>query len=72
MGIELIDERLCDGCAVCIDSCPMDVLRMDQAKDKAYIAYPGDCQCCFLCETDCHTDAIYVSFRRMKETPFPW
>ena len=36
-------EALCDGCGVCVDSCPTDVLRMDAASGKAVVAYPRDC-----------------------------
>lgn len=61
MGIERIDEDLCNGCGVCIESCPMDVIRLDERKEKAHIKYLGDCTVCFLCEMDCPMDAIYVS-----------
>lgn len=60
MTIKTIDRNLCDGCEVCIDSCPVDVLRMD-AEHKAIVAYPNDCMSCFLCEADCPPKAIYVS-----------
>jgi NADPH-dependent glutamate synthase beta subunit-like oxidoreductase len=29
MSIEKIDTALCNGCKICVDSCPMDVIRMD-------------------------------------------
>jgi NAD-dependent dihydropyrimidine dehydrogenase PreA subunit len=53
----LIDRPVCIGCAVCVDSCPTDVLRMDRM-DKATVVYPDDCQACFLCIFDCPVDAI--------------
>ena len=58
-----IDEVACTGCGVCVESCPTDVIRMDQQKGKATIVYPADCQVCFLCEFDCPVDAILVSSR---------
>ena len=29
MAIDEIDPELCNGCGVCVNSCPMDVIRMD-------------------------------------------
>ena len=70
MTIERINEGLCNGCGICIDSCSTDVLRMGE-KDhpgpddgwKAKIIYPNDCHSCGLCALDCPVDAIYVSYR---------
>ncbi len=72
MGIKTIDEDLCNGCAVCIDSCPMDVIRFDKKKEKAYPAYPGDCTTCYLCEMDCAVEAIYVSPEATRPIVLPW
>lgn len=66
--IDTIDLNLCDGCNVCIESCPTDVIRLlDVCKEgekdtwKAVIMYPNDCHSCRLCAIDCHVDAIRVS-----------
>jgi len=59
MAIEKIDADLCVGCGECVLSCPMDVIRMDEAKEKAIIAYPEDCMYCGFCK-DCPVDAITV------------
>jgi NAD-dependent dihydropyrimidine dehydrogenase PreA subunit len=61
MSIEQIDSDLCNGCVICIDSCPMDVIRMDEISKKAVIKYPEDCMVCFQCEINCPENAIYVS-----------
>lgn len=53
----LIEKPVCNGCGVCVDSCPTDVLRLDSG-GKATAAYPQDCQACFLCIIDCPVDAI--------------
>ena len=58
MGIRHIDVRLCNGCNICVDICPLDVLRLDGITRKAYIAYLRDCQSCFLCQSECPQDAI--------------
>ena len=57
-----IDLDLCDGCGICIDSCPTDVLRLDSAAEKVTVAYADDCQACYLCQDDCPQKAIVVSF----------
>lgn len=58
MSVQLeIAAPVCTGCAVCIDSCPTDVLRMNAA-GKAYAAFIEDCQSCFLCVIDCSVEAI--------------
>jgi NAD-dependent dihydropyrimidine dehydrogenase PreA subunit len=61
MSIEKIDTDLCIGCGLCVDSCPMDVIRIDDVKEKAVITYPEECMLCLFCERDCPQHAIYVS-----------
>ena len=61
MVIERIDQELCTGCGICVNTCSLDVIRMDEKKKKAVIKYPADCMCCDYCELDCPVNAIYVS-----------
>lgn len=72
MAIERIDEDLCNGCMICVDSCPMDVIRMEEDKNRAVIKYRIDCITCFSCEMDCPTNAIYVGPERAIQPPSPW
>jgi NAD-dependent dihydropyrimidine dehydrogenase PreA subunit len=51
--------RVDKGCPV-VDSCHMDAIRLDE-KGLPYIAYPKDCDSCFLCEIDCPNGAVTVS-----------
>jgi len=61
MSVERIDEDACTGCGTCVDSCSMDVIRLDDERQKAVICYPEECTLCALCELDCPQHAIYVS-----------
>ena len=60
MSIKNISKALCTGCGICLDSCPTDVIRLS-GEQRAVIAYPDDCQTCFLCEEDCPENAIEVA-----------
>jgi ferredoxin len=75
--IESIDETTCDGCNVCIDSCPTGVIRLVEGDEpwattkwRAKIIYPNDCHSCRLCAIDCHVDAIVVSHALVIPDPF--
>jgi ferredoxin len=72
MGIRRIDRQLCIGCGKCVEHCPTDVLRMDKATKRPYIAYLRDCQSCFLCERDCPVGALWVTPIRERRIPLPW
>jgi NAD-dependent dihydropyrimidine dehydrogenase PreA subunit len=72
MGIKNIDKELCDGCKVCVESCPMDVIRFNEDEQKAYPAYPSDCTVCYLCETDCPTGAITVTPDTVRKVILPY
>ena len=61
MAIQFVDGARCDGCGICVQGCPMDVLRMDAESGQAKITYLPDCQTCYVCEEDCPRDAIYVA-----------
>lgn len=41
MALKRIEESLCTGCRVCIESCPMDCIRFNEETGKAYPAFPG-------------------------------
>ena len=71
MPIEKIDTDLCTGCGICSDSCPLDVIYIDES-GKAYARYPLDCVACYSCEKDCPVKAIYVSPQRGRPVPHPW
>ncbi len=72
MSIERIDPELCSGCGTCVNSCPMDVIRMDEEGKKAIIKYPEDCMCCDYCEIDCPVNAVYVSPEKYAPLMVAW
>ena len=61
MSIGRIDPELCSGCGTCVDSCLVDVIRLDSETVQAIICYPEDCMCCYYCELECPEQAIYVA-----------
>ena len=48
------------GCTVCVDVCPLDVLRISELTGKAYMKY-DECWYCMPCEADCPTGAVSVN-----------
>jgi NAD-dependent dihydropyrimidine dehydrogenase PreA subunit len=59
----VVDDAKCiadKGCTVCVDVCPLDVLRISDATGKAYMAY-DECWYCMPCEADCPTGAVTVT-----------
>lgn len=72
MGIRKIDLDLCNGCRLCVEYCPMDVLRMDRERRKAMVQYIRDCQSCFLCEEVCPTQAISCLPVFERRIPLAW
>ena len=72
MSIEKIDQELCNGCGICVNSCPMDVIRMDEEKNKAIIKYQEDCMLCEFCVLDCPVEAIYVSSEKHAPLIVSW
>jgi len=72
MTIDRIDHDLCNSCRLCVLTCPVDVIRMDDDNVKAIIAYPDDCMLCGLCMVDCEHDAIFVGAERNPPLITSW
>ncbi|MEG1536809.1 MAG: ferredoxin family protein [Clostridiales bacterium] len=72
MTIKPIDTDKCTGCKICVNACPMDVIHFDAEIQKAYVKYVKECVCCFNCEEDCPTHAIYVYPSRYTQIPPAW
>jgi len=56
-----INLELCNGCGICVKSCPADVIRMDAESKKAIIRYPEDCSVCCWCYVECPEDAVIIT-----------
>lgn len=69
MGIKTIDLELCNGCGICMEDCPMDVLYIDD-RGKAFVKYARDCHECYLCEIYCPQKAIVVSTAATRKLHF--
>lgn len=72
MAIEKIDTKLCNGCGMCVQLCPTDVLRLDKKSRKAVITYPEDCQVCELCMVNCPAKAIVVTPQKSSPLIKSW
>ncbi len=49
---EIIDKDRCIGCGTSVQTCPMDIFRLDEASGQSKIIYPQDC---------CPKDSITIS-----------
>jgi glutamate synthase (NADPH/NADH) small chain len=52
--------KLCKGCNLCIESCPVDILSLDQ-KNKIVVNDVASCVFCGMCEMRCPDFAIWVN-----------
>ncbi|MBW1723324.1 MAG: ferredoxin family protein [Deltaproteobacteria bacterium] len=58
----VINEDMCVGCGTCEDSCPLDVIYMDEKEQRPYVKYPDECWHCGSCRQDCPEEAIEIRF----------
>lgn len=58
----LIDEKRCNGCAMCYNHCPGDLFVIDKKSKKAKLLYPDECWHCGVCRMDCPKNAIKIVF----------
>ncbi len=72
MVIENIDLKLCNGCGICMNSCPMDVIRIDKANKKAVIQYPEECMLCGQCRRFCPTNAVTIGKEKFQPLAVCW
>ncbi|MCL4519469.1 MAG: ferredoxin family protein [Thaumarchaeota archaeon] len=49
----VVNPKLCDGCTICVRSCPGDIIYFDRSTRLPVIKYPDECWHCGLCRIDC-------------------
>ncbi len=59
--LPIIDLQRCDGCSVCVVSCPVSAVQL--INGKARITVPERCTFCEICESYCPREAIGRPFR---------
>ncbi|MBS7641074.1 MAG: 4Fe-4S dicluster domain-containing protein [Candidatus Bathyarchaeia archaeon] len=59
---EWINVERCNGCGICVNLCPRDVIRLDESAKKAVVKYPEDCINCQFCQAYCPQKAINIKF----------
>ena len=73
MAIENINTETCIGCGTCVNTCPMDVLRMDPETGKSKIVYPDECQICRQCSNYCPVgDVITITDDKCERPMVGW
>lgn len=60
----IIDNNKCVRCGLCVQICPMDILRMKTTADEKYVevVYPEECWHCRACAIDCPQQAIKLRY----------
>jgi adenylylsulfate reductase subunit B len=58
----VFDASLCTGCGTCEDTCPLDVIYMDEQNGLSFAKYPEECWHCGSCRQECPVEAIQIRF----------
>jgi adenylylsulfate reductase subunit B len=57
-----IELKQCNGCGLCYDRCPQDVIAWDEDKDMPVVAYEEECWHCGICWMECPKRAIDIVY----------
>ena len=58
----VFDARLCTGCGTSEDTCPLDIIYMDEQNGLSFAKYPEECWHCGSCRQECPVEAIQIRF----------
>ncbi len=58
----IIELKKCQGCKLCDEHCPVDVIHFDEERKIPLVKYPEECWHCGSCRLDCPTGAISIKF----------
>jgi ferredoxin len=59
-----VDDNRCDGCGICVEECPVGVIKMQEEKAKIYM---GGCIRCALCHDICPQEAVMHDSDKVPE-----
>lgn len=62
----IIDSEQCDGCKICVEFCPKELLKESEDTNSRMLHYveiinPEDCLGCKQCERLCPTTSIFIN-----------
>lgn len=69
----IFDTEQCDGCKLCIEFCPKEILKTDDNKFNsrmlhyAIVIAPEECVGCRQCERLCPTASVFIKETDLKE-----
>lgn len=72
MAIQKINEDKCIGCGSCVNACPADVIRLNKATQKAFVAYADECMICLWCVSLCKANAIELTGDKLRPMLRSW
>lgn len=55
-----VDTERCNRCGICVDMCPMDVLRLS-SQGYPFMRYRNDCWYCDVCVFVCPRQALNIA-----------
>lgn len=61
-----VNEKLCNGCSLCVSRCQMDAIHMEDKKAKIKL---DSCIGCGLCVTSCKKEAMLLIEKKKKTVP---
>lgn len=68
----VIDENMCKGCTLCVNACPLHLIRISQRINSKgyypaeYVDPSGKCTHCTLCALTCPDTAIEICCEKRK------
>ncbi len=58
----VIDASKCTACGVCDETCPGDIIYINEEGTRAEVRYSDECWICGSCRLECPEDAITYTF----------
>ena len=69
----IIESEQCDGCQICVEFCPIDILKASEDANSRMLHYvevtdTEDCLGCKQCERLCPTSSIFIHETDIRES----